>query len=33
VLFEMGQDGSTSVRLPPDVLEELCGALDCDAYH
>jgi hypothetical protein len=30
VLFEMGQD-STTVRLAPDMLEELCGALDCDA--
>ena len=33
VLFEMGQDGSAAVRLPPDMLEELCGALDCDADY
>jgi hypothetical protein len=30
VLFEMGQDGSTTVRLAPDMLEELCAALNCE---
>jgi hypothetical protein len=29
VLFEMGRDGGMPVRLPPDMVDELCAALDC----
>jgi hypothetical protein len=30
LLFEMGEDGAVTLRLGRDMVQELCGALDCE---